>query len=181
MVGSSKDETNAVVIKVAVVDRQGARKVNTNEVVIAEDGSGDSVRHFGGALAGKETVTADNPVGLTLSGQGAGRPLPMVRRKNLSNAIDENGAENVGVSRADIQLAAEARQCTRRQVLVGYAIRVRVEVAVKVITSEASIAHAAVSGVVNGGKLGTNGRASGRHTKDRATSPNTLSVGAAAA
>jgi hypothetical protein len=49
------------------------------------------------------------------------------------------------------------------------------------ITSEASIAHAAVSGVGNGGKLGTNGGASGRHTKDGATSLNTLSVGTAAA
>ena len=60
-------------------------------------------------------------------------------------------------------------------------MRVRVKTAVEAITSEASIAHAAVSGVVNGGKLGTNGRASGRHTKDGATSLNTLSVGTAAA
>ncbi len=30
--------------------------------------------------------------------------------------------------------------------------------------AEPNIAHAAVSGVVNGGKLGNEGRASGRHT-----------------
>ena len=52
--------------------------------------------------------------------------MPLVRRKKLSNVIDENGAENVGVSRADVQLAAEARQRTRRRVLLGEAIRVRV-------------------------------------------------------
>ena len=83
----------------------------------------------------------------------------MAIRKSLSNTVDENGAETVGVSRADIQLAAEARQRTRGQVLVGEAIRVRVKTAVEAITSEVSIAHAAVSGVVNGGKLGTNQQA----------------------
>ncbi len=64
--------------------------------------------------------------------------------------------------------------------MVGEAIRVRVKATVEAITSETSIAHAAVSGAVNGGKLGTNGGASGRHTKDGATSLNTLSVGTAA-
>ena len=107
--------------------------------------------------------------------------MPLVRRKNPSNTVDENGAKNVGVNRADIQLAVEARQRTRRQVLVGEAIIVRVKTAVEVITSEASIAHAAVSGVVNGGKLGTNGGASARHAKNGATSLNTLSIGTAAA
>jgi hypothetical protein len=149
------DEINGVVIKVAVVDRQGGRKVNTNKVTIVVDGSGDSVRQLSDALAGIETLTADNPVGLTLGGKGAGRPLPLVRRQNFSNTVDENGAENVSDSRADVQLAAEARQRTRRQVLAGEALRVRVKTAVKAITSEASIARAAVSGVVNGGKLGT--------------------------
>jgi hypothetical protein len=182
-VGSAKDEANVVVIKVVVADRQGARKVNTNEVV---DGSGDSVRELGDALAGIEAVTADNPVGLTLSGEGAGRPLPSVRRKELglrlaSNTVDENGAGNVGVNRADIQLAVEARQRTRSQVLVGEAIRVRVKTAVEAIASEASIAHAAVSGGVNGGRLGPWCWTRGRHTKDGATSLNTLSVGTAAA
>ncbi len=123
MVGSSKYEAN-VVIKVVVVDGQGGRKVNTNEVTIVVDGSGDSVQQLGDALAGKEAVTADNPVGLTLGGKGAGRPSPLVRRQNFSlslasNTVDENRAENVGVSRADVQLAAEARQRTRMQVSVG--------------------------------------------------------------
>ncbi len=65
--------------------------------------------------------------------------------------------------------------------MVSDAVRVRVNAAIEAITSEASIAHAAVSGVANGGKLGTNGRAGGRHAKNGATSPNTLSVGTAAA
>ncbi len=104
--------------------------------------------------------------------------MPLARKMNLSNTVDKKGAENVGFSRADIQLAAQARQRTRRQVLVGEAIRVRVKTAAEAITSEASIAHAAVS---HGGKLGTNGGASGRHTKHGATSLNTLSVGTAVA
>jgi hypothetical protein len=62
--------------------------------------------------------------------------------------------------------------------LVGEAIRVRVKAAAEAITSEASIAHAAVS---RGGKLGPWCWAGGRHTKDGATSLNTLSVGTAAA
>ena len=124
LVGSDKDEANVVVIKVAVVDRQGGGKVNANEVIITVDGSGDSVRQLSDALAGKETVTADNPVGLTLGGKGAGMPLPSARRKKLSlslasNTVDENRAENVGVSRADVSTTAEARQRTRGYVLVG--------------------------------------------------------------
>ncbi len=141
---------------------------------------------MGDDLVSKETVATDNPVGLTLGGKGAGRPLPLARRKKLrfslaSNTVDKNGAENVGVGRADVSLAAEARQRTRRQVLVGEAVRGKAKVAVEAITSKASISRAAVSGVVNGGKLGNNGGASGRHAKDGATSLNTLSVGTAAA
>ena len=59
-------------------------------------------------------------------------------------------------------------------------MRVRVKAAVEAITSEASIAYAAMSGVC-GGKLGPDGGASGRHTKNKATSRNTLSVGTASA
>jgi hypothetical protein len=186
LVGSAKDEANVVVIKVAVVDRQGGGKVNANEVIITVDGSGDSVRQLSDALAGKETVTADNKVWVDPRWQRSWHAIAIGEKKKLilslaSNTVDENRAINVGISRDDVSTTAEARQRTRSQVLVGEAIRVRVKAAVEAITSEASIAYAAMSGVVNGGKLGTNGGARGRYTKDGATSLNTLSVGTAAA